>query len=191
MANPNAPLGFQFRGTRSGVANAQVIRCHVPASDGTALFLGDAVKANNTTDTATGLPEVIAAGAADVVMGVVVGVNPIVGVAIGSENLNRVYRPASTAYYLDVNIDPMSTFEIQSSGTVASTDMGKYANLTAAVAGNTTTGNSGMQLNESSVTATRAGAQMLILQTIQDPTNAVDAANTRLLVQMVNQLTGT
>ncbi len=189
MANQNAPLGFQYRGTISGVANGQTIVCYVPASDNTAIYIGDAVTATNTTDSTYGVPIVEQAGASDVIMGVCIGTNPILGVAIGSENLNRIYRPASTGMYIYVMVDPAAEYEIQSSATVASSDMNKYANLTAAVSGSTFSGRSGMQLNEASVTATKAGAQMLIVSTLQTPDNAPTAANTRLIVRLVNQLT--
>lgn len=189
MANINAPLGFQFRGTVSGPpSSVQMVKCYHASGDGTGLFIGDLVVSANTTDATTGLPIVTQAGNTGVPFGVVVGVNPIQGVAIGSENLNRVYCPASVGMYLDVIIDPNATFEIQSSGTVAGSDMGKYANILTTPVGSTVTGNSGMQMNEASVTGTLAGAQMLILQTIQDPSNAVSAANTRLLVKLVNHL---
>jgi hypothetical protein len=188
MANVNAPLGFQMRGKLGSKHSGAVIRMSVPASDGTALYLGDAVKSNGTTDQTFGCMQVTAAGASDVIVGVVVGVNPILGVAIGSENLNRVYRPASTYMVLDVEVDPEMIYEIQTSGTLASSDIGKYANLTASTAGSAITGMSGMQLNESSVTATKAGAQMVIVDLIHSPDNAIDAANTRVLVKLVNTL---
>lgn len=189
MANINAPLGFQFRGTVSGApGDVQIAKCYHASSDGTGLFLGDLVASANTTDAVTGLPIVTQASNSAVPFGVVVGVNPIQGVAIGSENLNRVYCPASVGMYLDVIIDPAATFEIQSDGTVAGSDMGKYANIAATPVGSTVTGMSNMQLHEASVTGTLAGAQMLILSTIQDPSNAVSAANTRLLVKLVNHL---
>lgn len=190
MANVNAPQGFQFRGAITGSpSHIQIQRCFVPASDGTAIFLGDAVKAANSTDSTTGLAVVTAiTGATDVPMGVVVGVNPIAGVAIGSENLNRVYRPASTAMYVDVIVDPNALYEIQSNGTVAATDMGKFASIVASPSGSTTTGISAMVMDETSINTSKSNKQFVLVQTLQSPDNAVDAANTRLLVRLVNHL---
>lgn len=189
MANPNSPLGFQFRGTSSGAPSAVQTQLAAHAvGDSVALYPGDLVTMSNATDATTGLPVVKQAGNADVPFGVVVGVNPIRGVAVGSENLNRLYCPASTLMLINVITDPNAEFEIQSNGTVASSDMGKYANIVASPTGNTTYGTSGMQLSESSITGTLAGAQMVVLDTIHDPSNAVTSANTRLRVRLVNHL---
>lgn len=188
MANVNAPLGFQYRRTLSGPASAvQVVRCLHAAGDGTGLFVGDLVTspATHATDSVTGLPVVTQAGNSSIPYGVCIGVNPIVGVAIGSENLNRVYCPASTAMYVDVCTDPNAIYEIQSDGTVATTDVLKYANIATSPTGNTTTGNSGMQLHEASVTGTLSGAQMLILGQTQSVDNLVNSTNTRVEVKLV------
>lgn len=190
MANQNAALGFQYRGTISGTPSAiQVRRCFVPATDGTAIYVNDLVKAGNSTDSTTGLAVVTAVtGASDVPMGVVVGVNPIAGVAVGSENLNRVYRPASTAMYLDVIEDPNALFEIQSNGTVASSDMGKFASIVASPSGSTTTGFSGMQMDETSINTSKTSKQFVLIETLQSSDNTPSAANTRLIVRLVNHL---
>lgn len=190
MANQNNATGFGFRGTITGSpSQVQIQRCYVPSSDGTAIYLGDLVKAANSTDSTTGLAVVTAVtGASDVPMGVVVGVNPIAGVAIGSENLNRIYRPASTAMFVDVIVDPNALFDIQSNGTVATTDMGKFASIVASPSGNTTTGISGMVMDETSIATSKTNKQFVLVSALQSPDNAPAAANTRLIVRLVNHL---
>lgn len=193
MANVNAPLGFQYRYSQSGASSALMItRCFVPATDGTAMFPGDLVTAVNGTDPTTGLPVVTSsvtagvAGNVAVPYGVCLGVNPVAGVSIAGLNLNIIYRPASNAMYVDIITDPNAIYEIQSNGTVAAADMNKYATIANSALGNTTYGTSGMQMLESSVTATRSSGQFIIIGTVPDPTNAVSAANTRLFVKLVS-----
>lgn len=187
--NVNAPLGFQFRGSLGGPPSAvNVVKCYHPSTDSVGLFLGDMVKFPSThaTDSVTGLPVVTAATATDAPFGIVLGVDPEQGVAIGSDNLDRVYCPASTAMYINVCIDPDAIYEIQSSGTVAGTDVGKYAAMTAAVAGSTTYGTSGMQLDETTVSTSSTSTNMFILGQIQSADNVINSANTRLLVKLAN-----
>lgn len=189
MANPNAPLGLQLRGSlRGNSGEVQTVLCLHSSGDGVALFLGDLVKSPGThaTDSATGLPVVAAAAATDAPYGVVVGINPIQGVAIGSENLNRLYCPASTAMYVNVCIDPDAIYEIQSAGTALTTDVLKYAAITATVAGSTTYGTSGMQLDETTVSTSPTNTNMFILSQLQAPDNAINAANSRFLVKLAN-----
>lgn len=189
MANVNAPLGFQFRGSLSGnPSGVQTVLCYHPSSDNVGLFIGDLVKSPSThaTDSTTGLPVVTQAATTDAPFGVVIGVNPIQGVAIGSDNLNRVYCPASTAMYINVCTDPDAIYEIQSAGTVLTTDILKYAAVASTPVGSTTYGTSGMQLDEATVSTSPTNTNMFILSQIQTPDNAIDAANSRLLVKLAN-----
>lgn len=143
----------------------------VPAADGTALFIGDAVKTYGTADATTGLSTVIQAAAGDAIRGVVVGFDPVDGVTIANTNLSRTYRLASTRMVVHVNDDPYTIFEIQEDGEVATlalADMGENADLIVA-AGSTSTGLSGMELDSSTHNTT--SAQLRTIDFVQRPDN--------------------
>lgn len=166
--------------------NAQIRRYVIVAGDGTATFIGDFVKTDGTTGSATvageSLSAVIQAAATDVIRGVVMGFDPILGVAIGSENLNRLYRPASTQMVAMVCDDYNAIFKIQSNASIAVTKIGENADIVVS-AGSTTTGMSGMSV--SATTATTA-KQLRLLAFDAAPGNVPAAATADVLV-LINQ----
>lgn len=188
MANVNAPFGFACRGNLMGNSPQATYECFIPSTDNVAVFMGDAVKTALGTSTATGEMTVSQCANNEVIFGIVSGFNPIKGVAIGSENLNRVYRPAATAMYVEVIADPDNIYEIQANGTVTAGMLGQYGNIAATPTGNTTTGMSGMTFDIGSATNTKAGAQFLIIGTVADPSNEISTTYTRVLVKLVNML---
>jgi hypothetical protein len=185
MANTSKVFGAKLLGTTRGGPHTARVRMYViPASDGTDTFLGDFVKSGGSADSVTGIPTVIQAAATDVLRGVVVGVNPIKGVAIGSENLNRNYRKASTKMFVMVCDDPDAIFEIQEDAVGAPTalnDVGENADIVVG-SGNTGTGLSGMQLDSSTHVTT--SAQLRILGFVERPDNTPASANAKLLVKI-------
>lgn len=194
MSNVSKVFGLKLVGTvRGGPQNARISEYFVPATDGTAIFLGDAVKSGGTADSNTGRPTVAQAAAGDTIRGVVVGINPIKGVAVGSENLNRNYRPASTAMYLLVCDDPDAVFEIQEDavgGTLALTAVGENADLIVG-SGSTGTGLSGMQLDTSTHATTNTLA-LRILGFAERVDNTPASANAKVLVKInKHELTST
>lgn len=154
-------MAFGARVIGSMVANDHNIRIRRymhDSGDSTALYLGDIVKsATSGTQLTDGeiLPRVIKAAATDIPVGIVVGLDPIVGVAIGSENLTRLYLPASTSGVVMVCDDPFVIFEMMSggTGTPALTDSSKKANFVYA-GGSTSTGMSGTLLDVGSINTT-------------------------------------
>lgn len=126
----------------NGAAN----KYYIPASDNTAVFVGDFVKSNGTGHT-DGTPGCIQAAATDAqLLGVVVGVIPDTADSL-------IYRAASTGRYVLVADAPDLVFEIQEDsvgGALAITDIQRNADITVA-AGNTTTGTSGMELDSSDI----------------------------------------
>jgi hypothetical protein len=185
MANVDKVFGLRLVGTsRGGPHTARIRTYFVPASDNTAIFIGDAVKSAGSADSATGCPTIAQAAAGNTLRGVVVGVNPIKGVAVGSENLNRNYRPASTAMYLLVCDDPDAIFEIQEDadgGALALADVGENADIVVG-SGSTATGLSGMELDSSDhKTAT---AQLRILNFVNRVDNTFASANAKVLVKI-------
>jgi len=156
--------------------NGQQNLYYVPASDGTAMFIGDFVKSGGTAD-ANGIPSAIQAAAGDALRGVITGFLPDTADSL-------IYRAASTLRYFFVCDDPDAIFEIQEDAVGAPTalvDVGENADITVA-AGSTATGTSGMQLDSSDhKTAT---AQLRILGFVQSPTNEPGVANAKLLVRI-------
>lgn len=178
MANTDAPRGLRpVRHSNGSPYNGAVNRYYVPSSDGTAIFIGDAVKSAGSAD-ANGVASVAQAAAGDAIRGVVVGVEPVT-----DESL--IYRAASTERYLLVADAPDLIFEIQEDsvgGALAVTAIGNNADLVVA-AGSTFTGLSGMELDSS--TATTSTAQLRILGLVQRPDNEV-GSNAKLEV-MINE----
>jgi len=164
MANSDSPFGLQLAGVvGSSAFNAKIKRCYINASDGTALFKGDAVKLGGSAD-ADGIEEVIQVAAGNTIYGVIVNFDP------DPTNLELTYRTASTKRYCYVCIDPFAIYEIQEDGAIAATAIGNNADVVVS-SGNTTTGNSGMELDSSSVgTAT---AQLRIINLVQREDNAI------------------
>jgi len=170
MANLDKPFGARLVRTLSGSAhNAQVRRYSVPASDGTALFVGDFVKSDGSAD-ADGVPGCIQAAAGNTVVGVVVGFEPV------PTNLETMHRLASTLRYALVCDDPYAVFWIKEDSTsnnLAATEIGLNTDFVVAVVGSSTSGLSGMEL-DSSGTGTGT-ANLRILGLAQIPGNEIGA----------------
>lgn len=161
--------------------NARIGNYAVAAGDGVAIFMGDFVKTDGTTGSITvageNMPAVVQAAATDVIRGFVVGVDPILGVAIGSENLNRLYRPASVQMVLHVCDDPYAVIKIQSAASIATTEVGENADIVVN-AGSTASGLSGMQVSGTTGTSS---AQLRILHVDAAPDNVVAATNADII----------
>ena len=157
--------------------NGMVNRYYVPATDSTAIFVGDAVKSGGSAD-ARGVPDVAQAAAGDTIRGIVVGIEPVT-----DESLN--FRAASTEAYVLVADAPDLVFEIQEDSVgaaLAVTNVGQNADLIVA-AGDTTVGKSGMELDSS--TAVGTTAQLRILGLVQREDNEI-GDNAKWLV-MINE----
>ncbi len=182
MANVNTPFGLKpLRDANSGVETGGLEMFYHPATDATALYIGDPVVKNGSAD-AAGIAGVVRASAAGVVTGVVEGFVPD-----GVTN-TAGYGAASTGYYVLVNTNPKTLFEIQdTAGTIAAADIGLNAELTAG-SGNAYTKRSGFVLDSASKATTAGlavkirglsprpgndfGAYAKILVTINDHTEA-------------------
>ncbi len=167
MANVDAPNGLRpVKHLDGSPYNGMANRYYVPASDGTAIFLGDAVVHAGSAD-ADGIPSVAQAAAGDAdIIGVVVGIEPRT-----DEDLN--FRAASTERYLLVADAPDLVFEVQedsAGGALAATNVGQNADIVVGT-GNSTVGRSAMELDSSSATA--ATAQLRILSLVQRADNEI------------------
>lgn len=187
MANTSRVNGLNPIRNLIGDANSgQTNTYFIPSGSATAVFVGDAVKADATGDTvaagglALGIQSVVQAAAGDAIIGVVVGfdVNPL--------NLNTPqYRLASTGRYVRVCDDPNTIFEVQTSnGTLAVADVGLNASI-AVAAGSTSTGSSGVTLDVGTA-ATTATLALKIVGFTQRPDNDNTAANSKVLVKINN-----
>ena len=201
MANISKIRGFTpVKHTNGSPYNGQANIYFVPASDGTALFVGDPVKLLADAN-AQGVQQVTKATAGAAVLGVVVGVintklDPIAGgMTGGSISIDTpVYRPASTGQYVLVCDSPDVVYEVEASTganaaySFAVADVGLNADLTT-VAGSTTTGTSGAALNMAGA-ANTATLQWKILGVVQRPDNEITGQYTKVLVKINNAQMG-
>lgn len=152
MANTDNAFGFKPVKHRNGAPYNGAFRLYSTATgDGTAIYIGDPVILSGTSQTINGqiYSDVDQAATGDVIVGVVVGVQPVT-----QDSLR--YRAASTQRLLMVADDPELLFEIQevSGGTaLTANDAGLNANFVVA-AGSTVTGLSGVELNNATEATT-------------------------------------
>lgn len=151
---------------------------YVPSTDGTALYIGDAVKLAGSADGA-GVASVTRAAAGDTISGVVVGFADAASLVAG-------YRAASaTSYVLCVHGQDI-LFEIQEDavgGALAAADVGLNADIVVA-AGSSYSKRSGTMLDTSTKAATVTLA-LRIAGLAQRPDNAL-TANSKVLVTLNN-----
>ena len=189
MANTDIVRGFKLVGTLHG-RPAQIRRYAILAADGTATFIGDAVKVGGSSDAGGFTKSVVQAAAADAILGVMVGVDKITGVSDANLNLYQTHRPASVLMNVWVCDDPDAIYEIQEDGvgaTIAVGDIGLNADIIVA-AGNATSGMSGMEVDIESKLTT-ATLQVKILGLVDRADNEL-AANAKLLVKINNHQYG-
>lgn len=178
MANANVAFGLKpVRDAAGKPYNGAVEMFYVPASDGTALYIGDPIVKAGSAD---------ANGVASITIGAVGG--PFSGVVQGflpDGTTNMVgYRAASTAAYVLCCTDPDILYEIQEDavgGAIAAADIGLNASVILA-AGSATTKRSGAML-DTSTKATTAGLELKIMGIAPRPDNAL-SANAKVLVKI-------
>lgn len=169
MANANTPFGLKpVKNAGSAPFTGGIEPFYVPASDSTALFIGDPVVKAGSAD-AAGLASVTRAATTGAITGVVIGFLP------DATGVIPKYRAASTAGYVLVCVDPAMEYEIQEAAGLAAADIGLNANL-ASGSGNTYTGNSGFML-DAATKATTATLQLKIVGARQAPDNVLGAYN--------------
>ena len=178
MANLNAPKGFIPVGHLDGAPfNGKVNMYLVPSSDGTAIYVGDAVKSGSTAGAAgtfvngidcEGMETITVAAAGDTLRGVVVGF------LADKDNLMRKHRAASTARIALVADGPDVIYEVQEDSignNIAVTQVGNNFDL-AYTAGSATTGVSGALLDSSDASGT-GSAQFRVIGLVKRPDNAL------------------
>jgi len=189
MAYADASFGFRPVKHKNGAPyNGSPTPYWVDSSDATALFRGDPVILDGTSNTAelkvagVGVfpPGTLAgvtratAGATNIVTGVVVSV-----AAVTHDSLP--YRAASTERVVMVCDDPSVLFEAQADAALATTAVGLSSNILFTHAGSTITGISGAEVDATA--AADATYQCTILAFSNDPKNDANAVGNRVLVQ--------
>lgn len=155
MANVSSPKGLRPVSFRNGNPyNGGRNVYYIPASDGTALFVGDLVKGVTNSADAKGVPTITKASAGNTLLGAIEAfVNHD-----GTPRLahDPVHRLASTAAYAIVADDPDLLFEAEEDdvgGAMAVGAGGRNVEFIDA-AGNTTFGTSGIKLDSSTLATT-------------------------------------
>jgi hypothetical protein len=174
MANTDAPMGFRPINRDGSPYNGATIRCHFPATDTTAAFIGDAVKLAGTS-LADGAISVAQAAAGDDVFGVVTAfeANP--------DGLKDQYRKASTARYCQVATADSTYFEAQDDGTIGITSAGFNANFIVG-SGDTAYGISAMEI-DSTTEATTNTLDLQLVAPVARADNDPTAANANWIVK--------
>lgn len=182
MANANKPFGLRPVKSLSGApVNHQLTKFYVPATDSTAIYIGDPVKLAGTegklyADDAP-VPTVTKSAAGDVVVGVVVGVIPV------PTDLSINYRKASTGMYVLVTTDPQTVYEIQGdSDTYDAADIGLNMTLTVST-GSTSTGVSNAVADQSTAAVTST-LDLAVLGSAPAIDNDLTGGYPRLLVRL-------
>lgn len=138
MPNPNNPFGFRLGRHVAGGTPGRTNAYPIASAYATAIFYGDPV----ATD---GAGNIIKATNATSILGVFLGVNLIGadGVPVFSPMwVAGTTPPANTKVEALVCDDEFQMYEVQSTGTLAATAVGKLANLDSAGGGTVSTGNS-------------------------------------------------
>jgi hypothetical protein len=189
----NAPIGgLRPVRTVSGSPYSGAFRAYtIPASDGTAVYIGDLVTGATTSSTVNGVQyqDVAISATGDVFQGVVVGVQP-------DTSTSLPYRAASTLRVVYVCDDPNMLFAAVdgASGTAfTAADVGLNCNVVIA-AGSTVTGLSGTTLNNATEATTNTlDVKLMELSNAAD--NTIGSASATWLVRLnrhrfVDQLAG-
>jgi len=158
MANDNSPRGLSPVAHLSGAPyNGMVNRYFVPAAETNNIFPGDLVRSGTTTDP-DGVPSIVKAAAGDVVLGVMVSVEP-------ETSESPMYREASKDSYIYVADAPDLVFEVQEDSVGGSLGVGFSGinnNVDIVVGtGSTLRATSGAQLDSSTVTSSTAQLKLL------------------------------
>ncbi len=155
MANTSGAFGLRpIRHLDGTPYNGATVKCYISASYATALFVGDPVlfSATLAEKDPTGNHPTInkSAGTAGVlVRGVITSFLP------DPDSLDKTYSPASTEGYALVAMGTGLVFEIRGDGggTPSKVNPGQNAVMIATTAGSTSSGQSGMNLDEGTTTA--------------------------------------
>ena len=179
MAGGFRPIQDQQSNDHTG----KVQTFHVAATHATLLAVGDAVVLTGTADANTGIAGVDKAVGTEGTPGLITGV--IIGIGPNYSDLEQAGLPASTAGFVQVETDPYTLFEVETSnGATAITDVGTNVDIVAtAASASGGLANSNMTIDAGTYAA--ASGQFRLVR-IKDPTALV--AGSTMIVR-VNEST--
>lgn len=140
----------------------RVYYAHV--DDATALFIGDPVIWAGSADTLGKYATIQQAATGTEILGAIVAMGDTPYLMADTTNLERVYRPGSTALYIGVADDPDLIFEIQEDNhteDIEIADVGSTLDIIFTHGGNTTSGMSGCELDSSTGAQTADSCRLL------------------------------
>jgi len=176
MPNADTPRGLRPVRYRSGAPyNGAANLYYVPATDtDAAIYIGGLVKLAGSAD-ADGVASVTGnVATSNVVVGVVVGVEPSMGAGANGRD-STLYRVNSTERYVWVADDPDLLFWVQddASATLTAGAVGSVADLTGFTSGNTATGLSAIEISATTSTTGSSDADVQIVGLFNSPDNAI------------------
>ena len=192
MANIDNPRGLTV--DKRTIGKDSITPYYVPASYGTALFIGDPVLVTGDGNAAATkgyeigtLSAINKAGVTGACTGTIVGFMP------DFDQPNRLHNLASTERVALVCDDPHAEFLIQAAGTLTAAMVGMNADMIFTHAGNALTGISGVELSTAgTVPAVTATFPLKILGLDTDVNNSdISAANSNVRVKINNHTFGT
>ena len=176
MANTDGPFGFRPISRNGSPYNGGTMKCSIIATDTTAVFIGDAVMLDGSSN--GGYPGVTqAATASGGVYGVVVAFE-----AAPSISLDDQYRKASTLRYCQVASVIDTEFEAQDDGTITAASAGLNADFIVG-SGNTTYGTSGMEIDSTTEAATSTLDLQLVRHVDRADNDTGAVANAKWIVR--------
>jgi hypothetical protein len=190
MPNVNGPFGLRPYAMRNGAPYSGAVRTYyVPASNPTALYIGDPVVLITNSSDGNGIQtvQIATAGDSNMVLGAFQGItNNAGGAVITLQQTQPVYLPASQAAYVVVSDDPDLLYVIQEDGAagaaMVSGASGRNANLLSGT-GSIYSAQSGWTMQTSSL-ATTPAHQLRIIQLLQQPADNAVGQYARWLVKL-------
>jgi hypothetical protein len=159
------------------------IRCIALSGNSDVLGIGDAVVLVGSTSGSGKIgrgeqvPAIQRAAATGALFGYVAAIQPGLA-ASADQDFNKLYRPASTAMYVDVvPFKPNHLYAIRSDGALAAEDVGENFLLATIVDADLTFGQSKMELSASSAATSQTGYQMTLMGLVDDGETAITDTN--------------
>jgi hypothetical protein len=179
MPNVNSPFGLRPYSQRNGAPyNGAVRTYYVPASNPTALYIGDPVVNITNSSDGNGVQtvQIASAGSGNQILGAFQGITNNAGQSVITlQQTQTPYLAAGQAAYIVVSDDPDILYAVQEDGAagaaMVSGASGRNANMIAGT-GNIYSSNSGWAMQTSSLAVT-AGFQLRIIQLLQETDNAI------------------
>lgn len=180
MPNVNSPFGMRPYSMMSGAPYSGAVRVYyVPASNPTALYIGDPVVNITNSSDGNGVQtvQIATAGAANNILGAFQGITNNAGQSVITlQQTQPPYLPAGQAAYVMVSDDPFLLYAVQEDGSggasMVSGASGRNANMLAGT-GSIYSAQSGWAMQTASLATANPTYQLRIIQLLQEPDNAV------------------